>query len=67
MIKPVAAMWHESMEILAMEKIRGMNKGLSDATSPDLSRSRFSSRNVLLTLTAWTKKPLNNSPALEGV
>jgi hypothetical protein len=25
MIKPNAAMWHESMEILAGERIRGMN------------------------------------------
>jgi hypothetical protein len=28
MIKPTAAMWHESMEILAMERIRGMNIGM---------------------------------------
>jgi hypothetical protein len=27
-ISPSAAMWHESMEILAEEGIRGMNKGL---------------------------------------
>jgi hypothetical protein len=28
MIKPTVAMWHESMEILAKERIRGMNIGL---------------------------------------
>jgi hypothetical protein len=27
MIKPTVAMWHESMEILAKERIRGMNIG----------------------------------------
>jgi hypothetical protein len=28
MIKPIAAMWHESMEILAKERIRGTNIGM---------------------------------------
>jgi hypothetical protein len=28
MIKPTAAVWHESMEILAKERIRGMNIGM---------------------------------------
>jgi hypothetical protein len=35
MIKPADAMWRESMEILAMERIRGTNKRLSGDLFPD--------------------------------
>jgi hypothetical protein len=35
MIKPADTMWHESMEILANENIRGMNNGVTRESPPE--------------------------------
>jgi hypothetical protein len=47
MIKPNAAMWHESMEILAEERIRGMNIGMfAWANSPAALIFRIENRRL---------------------